>query len=66
MVVGGGREAEGSVFGDLIETGERFLHLGEVAGGDVHVADEFVDVLGDDLESHGHVGKAFAVGAFLS
>lgn len=51
----------------LVETGERFFVLGQVAQCNINVADEFVDVFGDDLELDGHCGEAFAVGiAFLN
>ena len=50
----------------LIETSEGFLHLREVTECDVDIADEFVDVFGDDLKLDGYVGEAFAVGGLLS
>lgn len=53
-----GRDGRGAL---LVEIDECFLGLGQVAGCDVDVADEFVDVFGDDLELDGHVGESFAV-----
>lgn len=61
----GGKDARSSAE-CLIETGEGFLHLREVTECDVDVADEFVDVLGDDLKLDGQVGKGFAVGGLLN
>lgn len=62
----GGREVGGKGTGGvgltLIEMGERLLGLGQVAGCDVDVADEFVDIFRNDLELDGHVGETFAVG----
>ena len=61
-----GSTGAGSIDVALIEMSERLLGLGQVAGCDVDVADEFVDIFRDDLELNGHVGEAFAVGsAFL-
>lgn len=57
----GGRE-EGSL---LVETGERFLCLGQIAGCNVDVTNEFVDVFWDDLELDGHVGEPFTIGVAI-
>ena len=51
----------------LVETCERLFVLDQVAQCNVNIADEFVDVFGDDLELDGHLREAFAVGvAFLN
>ena len=47
----------------LTEVGERLLCLGQIAGCDVDVADEFVDIFRYNLELDGHVGEAFAAGS---
>ena len=61
----GGKGARSSA-GCLIETDEGFLHPRGVTGCDVDIADEFVDVFGDNLKLDGYVGEAFAVGGLLS
>ena len=61
----GGKGARSSAE-SLIESHEGFLHSREVAGCDVNIADEFIDVFGDDLKLNGYVGEAFAVGSLLS
>ena len=58
-----GRKGAGCVEIALVKMGERLSSLGQVAGCDVDVADEFVDILRDDLELDGHVGEALAVGS---
>ena len=58
-----GRKGAGGVEVALIEMGERLLGLGQVAGCDVDVADEFVDIFRDDLELDGYVGEALAAGS---
>ena len=46
----------------IIEMGEGFLHHREATGCDLDIADEFVDIFGDELKLDGYVGEAFAVG----
>ena len=46
----------------MVETGERFFVLDQVAQCNINIADEFVDIFRDDLELDGHCGEAFAVG----
>ena len=62
-----GVRGRGVVSVPLVETGEGFFVLDYVAQCNIDIADEFVDVLGDDLELDGHFGEAFAAGvaAFL-
>ena len=61
-----GGKGAGSSAECLIETDEGFLQPCEVTGCNVDIAEEFVDVFGDNLKLDGYVGEAFTVGGLLS
>ena len=60
-----GSQGVGGVEVALTEMGKRLLCFGQVAGCDVDVTDEFVDIFRYDLEFDGHVGETFAVGSIF-